>query len=48
MKLNESPYARFEWDGKNKAGDIVANGIYYFVVTDADGNVARGKIAVLK
>ena len=48
MKLKENDFSRFEWDGRNKSGNLVSSGIYYFVVTDSDGNVERGKIAVLR
>lgn len=47
-KLKETPYSRFEWDAKNKAGELVASGIYYFVVSDAGGKTARGKIAIIR
>lgn len=47
-KLDESPFARFEWDGTNDSGKIVSSGVYFFVVTDEDGNAARGKIAVIR
>lgn len=48
IKLSENPFSRFEWDGKNSAGNLVSSGVYYFVVSDASGNFRRGKIAVFK
>jgi ligand-binding sensor domain-containing protein len=48
IKLKENNFSRFEWDGRNKAGQLVSSGIYYFAVTDADGKAKRGKIAVLR
>jgi len=36
------------WDGKNKAGDLVASGIYLFHVQDPSGKSAVGKIAVIR
>jgi len=36
------------WDGKNEAGDIVSNGVYFFVVTTDKGEKAIGKVAVLR
>jgi len=48
MELEENPFARFEWDGKNKAGKLVSSGIYFYVVTDADGDTKRGKIAIIR
>ena len=47
-KLRENPFARFEWDGRNAAGDLVSSGVYYFVVSDKDGKVKRGKLAVIR
>jgi hypothetical protein len=36
------------WDGKNDRGDIVANGVYFYVVESGSGERAVNKIAVLK
>jgi len=47
-KLKENPFARFEWDGRNSSGDIVSSGVYYFVVSDKDGKIKRGKLAVIR
>ncbi|MDD2682525.1 MAG: hypothetical protein PHY21_00155 [Candidatus Cloacimonetes bacterium] len=48
QQLKENPFARFEWNGKNKAGDLVSSGIYFFVIVDDDGNIANGKIAIIR
>lgn len=37
-----------EWYGKNGRGDIVANGVYFFVMESSRGERAVGKIAVLR
>jgi ligand-binding sensor domain-containing protein len=37
-----------QWDGRNKAGVLVSGGIYLFYVSDASGNKAVGKIAVIR
>lgn len=37
-----------QWDGRNKAGVLVSGGIYLFYVSDASGNKAMGKIAVIR
>jgi ligand-binding sensor domain-containing protein len=37
-----------QWDGRNKAGVLVSGGIYLFYVSDASGNKALGKIAVIR
>ena len=42
MDVNE------RWYGRNQAGREVASGVYLFVVTDADGNVGRGKILLVR
>lgn len=36
------------WDGRNKRGDVVANGIYFYLITTTNGEKAVGKIAVLR
>jgi hypothetical protein len=37
-----------KWDGRNKAGELVAGGIYIFYISDASGKKALGKIAVIR
>lgn len=37
-----------QWDGTNKAGEVVASGIYLFHVQDQSGKSAVGKIAVIR
>lgn len=36
------------WDGRNDHGDIVANGVYFYVITTTGDEKAAGKIAVLR
>jgi flagellar hook assembly protein FlgD len=36
------------WDGRNDRGDIVANGVYFYLITTTNGEKAVGKIAVLR
>lgn len=36
------------WDGRNERGDIVANGVYFYLITTTAGEKAVGKIAVLR
>lgn len=36
------------WDRKNDSGDLVASGIYLFVITDSRGNDTSGKLAIIK
>ena len=40
--------ASISWDGKNHAGNLVAPGVYFYVVKDTQGNKSTGKIAVIK
>jgi len=37
-----------EWNGRNGDGDVVANGVYYFVVKTSQGDQKIGKLAVLR
>jgi ligand-binding sensor domain-containing protein len=37
-----------QWDGRNKAGELVSGGIYLFYVSDASGKNAVGKVAVIR
>jgi len=36
------------WDGKNDRGDEVASGLYFYLITDDNGNKTKGKMLVLK
>ena len=35
------------WDGRNEEGDVVANGVYYYVVEKEGDGTAHGKIIIL-
>jgi apolipoprotein N-acyltransferase len=35
------------WDGRNRAGELVATGVYLFVVRSPEGDYGAGKIAVI-
>jgi ligand-binding sensor domain-containing protein len=37
-----------QWDGKNKAGELVSGGIYLFYISDTSGKKIVGKIAVIR
>ena len=37
-----------DWDGKNGKGDIVANGVYFYVIESSSGEKGVGKIAIIK
>ncbi|MBN1348054.1 Ig-like domain-containing protein [candidate division KSB1 bacterium] len=36
------------WDGTNESGEVVANGVYFYMIKTAAGEKAVGKIAVLR
>lgn len=36
------------WNGRNDRGDIVANGVYFYIIESSSGERAVGKIAVLR
>ena len=37
-----------DWDVKNAAGCTLASGMYFYLITDTQGNKATGKIAVIR
>jgi len=37
-----------QWDLSNDSGDKVASGIYLYVLTDGQGDKARGKVAIIR
>jgi hypothetical protein len=36
------------WDGRNKNGKVVANGVYFYVIESSSGEKGVGKIAIVK
>ena len=36
------------WDGKNDKGNVVANGVYFYVIESSSGEKATGKAAIIK
>jgi len=36
------------WDGRNEAGNMVTNGVYFFIIESSSGERAVGKIAILR
>jgi hypothetical protein len=36
------------WDGRNDRGDIVGNGVYFYIIESSSGERAVGKIAVIR
>lgn len=37
-----------QWDGRNENGELVASGVYLFVIEDNSGNVGKGKILLVR
>ncbi|MFH1074160.1 MAG: IPT/TIG domain-containing protein [Candidatus Firestonebacteria bacterium] len=37
---------RIEWDGKNEKGEVIARGLYIYMITDAEGGRKTGKLVV--
>jgi hypothetical protein len=48
VPMNATSEQATVWDGRNGAGSIVANGVYFYVVESSAGERAVGKIAVLR
>jgi hypothetical protein len=36
------------WDGKNSQGELVASGVYLFLVANSNGERSTGKLAVIR
>lgn len=47
-KLEENAFSRFSWNGRSTSGKDCAAGIYMFVVADQQGNIKKGKIALIR
>jgi len=46
QQMNPGNY-RFTWDGRNSAGAVVGNGVYFIVIQQPSGKMVR-KVIVLK
>jgi len=46
--LDKDQYQQFSWDGTNKAGKVCSSGMYYWVVGSPKGEIAKGKIALIR
>ncbi len=47
-EISSEGSGRKEWNGRNQGGNLVASGVYIWVVRDKNGNSRRGKIAVIR
>nr|HPR18365.1 hypothetical protein [Candidatus Cloacimonadota bacterium] len=48
VKLDKNIYEQFSWDGTNKAGKKCSSGMYYYIVSAPQGQVAKGKILLIR
>jgi hypothetical protein len=48
IEIKENNFARFDWNGLNSKGKKCSSGIYFFVVSDSEGDTQRGKIALIR
>jgi uncharacterized protein YegL len=50
--LSNRPYTQglweTQWDGRNGNGEVIANGVYIYVIESSSGDKAVGKVAVLR
>jgi hypothetical protein len=48
VKTLDVPANEVHWDRTNSAGDLVASGVYLYVVKDNHGSETTGKIAIIR
>jgi hypothetical protein len=48
VKTLSAPGGSVSWDLTNDAGDKVASGLYFYLITDSQGNKTRGKFAIIR
>ena len=46
--IPRNKYQTFSWDGLNKNGKKCSSGIYFFVISNNNGETVRGKIALFR
>jgi hypothetical protein len=44
----QAPTGNVNWNLRNNDGDLVASGYYLYVITDNNGNRARGRLAIVR
>jgi len=45
---NDGTSGHAEWDGKDENGNRIGRGLYFYIITDNEGNKTKGKFAVIK
>ncbi|MDP8267323.1 MAG: T9SS type A sorting domain-containing protein [Candidatus Tenebribacter davisii] len=48
IEMEKDIYEQFSWDGLNKAGKKCSSGIYFYVVSAAEGQTSKGKIVLVR
>ena len=48
VKELSAPGGSMTWDLTNDNGRTVASGLYFYLITDSQGDKVRGKLAVIK
>lgn len=41
-------FQQYEWDGENASGKLCSSGIYFYLITGADGDVKSGKVILVR
>jgi len=47
-EVKQNLFYSFTWDGRNSNGKKCSTGVYFYVIVTADGDTARGKIALIR
>lgn len=48
ITMEKDVYQEFSWDGRNAAGRKSGSGLYFYVISTPEGEIARGKIALIR
>lgn len=48
IKLNKDIYQQFSWNGKNEMDKKCSSGLYFYLVSTPEGQIARGKFALIR
>ncbi len=46
--LTKNEYQQFEWNGTNKTGQKCSSGIYFYLIFTPDGQIEKGKFALIR
>jgi len=48
LTLAKNDYEQFSWDGNNAVGKKCGSGVYFYLISAAEGQTARGKIVLIR